>query len=168
MPGGREPGFCGATRSGWRRTTTPATATPAEGEGRRWTCPGRTPGKVRFLTYEGTLDAAVSLRFLGKLIRHAKGKIFLIADRLQAHETPEVVAWVAEHADKIEVFYLPPYSPEMDPVEYLDNDLKGAVNGPGLPDSREALLSRVTAFVNTLAAFPRQVIFPTSSRPLRR
>ncbi|MGL4551882.1 MAG: transposase, partial [Gemmataceae bacterium] len=115
-------------------------------------------GQIRFLTYEGSLDATVSLRFLGKLTRHARKKIFLIADRLQAHETPEVEAWVREHGDKIEVFYLPPYSPQMDPVEYLDNDLKGAVNEPGLPDTREALLSRVTAFMNALAAFPRQVM----------
>ncbi|MGL4552057.1 MAG: transposase, partial [Gemmataceae bacterium] len=59
---------------------------------------------------------------------------------------------------KIEVFYLPPYSPDMNPVEYLDNDLKGAVNEPGLPDSREASLARVTALMNTLAAFPKQVM----------
>ncbi|MGL4551405.1 MAG: transposase, partial [Gemmataceae bacterium] len=53
---------------------------------------------------------------------------------------------------------LPPYSPELNPVEYLNNDMKGAVNEPGMPDDREALLARVTAFMNTLAAFPKHVM----------
>jgi transposase len=35
------------------------------------------------------------------------------------------------------VFYLPPYSPELNPVEYLNNDMKGAVNESGLPENRE-------------------------------
>jgi transposase len=41
-----------------------------------------------------------------------------------------VVAWVEAHKDKIEVFYLPAYSPELNPVEYLNNDMKGEVNNP--------------------------------------
>ncbi len=44
------------------------------------------------------------------------------------------MAWVEAHKDQIEVFYLPAYSPEMNPVEYLNNDMKGAVNEAGLPD----------------------------------
>jgi transposase len=91
-------------------------------------------GTVRFMTYKGSLDAAVFLVFLNKLIEGATRKILLIADRLQAHKTPEVMAWVEAHKDKIEVFYLPAYSPETNPVEYLNNDMKGEVNKAGLPD----------------------------------
>jgi transposase len=115
-------------------------------------------GKARFMTYKGPLDAAVFLDFLGKLVRRARRKIFLIADRLQAHKTPEVLAWVKEHAEKIEVFYLPSYSPEMNPVEYLNNDMKGSVNEAGLPANREDLHSRVVAFMSKLASVPKQVI----------
>jgi transposase len=32
--------------------------------------------------------------------------------------------WLAESADKIEVFYLPSYSPELNPDELLNSDLK--------------------------------------------
>src|SRR4051812_3307622 len=81
-------------------------------------------GAVRFMTYQGALNAAVFLLFLGKLIAGASRKILLIADRLQAHKTPEVVAWVEAHKEQIEVFYLPAYCPEMNPVEYLNNDMK--------------------------------------------
>jgi len=89
-------------------------------------------GTVRFMSYKGMLNAAIFLMFLNKLIDGATRKIILIADRLQAHKTPEVAAWVEAHKDKIEVFYLPPYSPEMNPVEYMNNDMKGEVNKAGL------------------------------------
>jgi transposase len=115
-------------------------------------------GTVRFMTYKGSLDAAVFLLFLSKLIEGATRKIILIADRLQAHKTPEVVAWVEAHKDKIEVFYLPSYSPELNPVEYLNNDMKGEVNKAGLPDDRETLHSRIMAFMDNLANIPKHVI----------
>src|SRR3954463_4699420 len=68
-------------------------------------------GAVRFMTYRGALNAAVFLTFLTRLIAGASRKVLLIADRLRAHKTPEVIAWVEAHKGRIEVFYLPPYSP---------------------------------------------------------
>jgi len=115
-------------------------------------------GTVRFMTYKGSLDAAVFLVFLSKLIEGASRKIFLIADRLQAHKTPEVLAWTEAHKARIEVFYLPAYSPEMNPVEYLNNDMKGEVNKAGLPDDRGALHSRIVAFMSHLASVPGHVV----------
>lgn len=115
-------------------------------------------GTVRFMTYKGSLNAAVFLVFLGKLIEGATRKILLIADRLQAHKTPEVVAWVEAHEDRIEVFYLPGYSPEMNPVEYSNNDMKGEVNKAGLPDDRGTLHAHIMAFMNNLASVPKHVI----------
>jgi transposase len=115
-------------------------------------------GEVRFMTYKGSLNAAVFLLFLGKLIEGAGRKILLIADQLRAHKTPEVLAWLQEHQEQIEVFYLPTYSPEMNPVEYLNNDLKGSVNEAGLPDNRGVLHTRIQAFMERLARVPSHVI----------
>jgi transposase len=115
-------------------------------------------GTVRFMTYKGSLNAAVFLVFLNKLIEGATRKIFLIADRLQAHKTPEVMAWIEAHKDRIEVYYLPPYSPEMNPVEYLNNDMKGEVNKAGLPDDRGTLHASILTFMNNLARVPTHVI----------
>ncbi|MGL4554084.1 MAG: IS630 family transposase [Gemmataceae bacterium] len=115
-------------------------------------------GAVRFMTYKGSLDAAVFLVFLAKVVEGAKRKVFLIADRLQAHETPAAAAWVEAHKDRIEVFYLPGYSPDRNPVEYPNNDMKGEVNKAGLPDNKEALLTNIVAFMTKLANAPRHVI----------
>lgn len=115
-------------------------------------------GTARFMTYQGALNAAVFLVFLTRLIAGASRKILLIADRLQAHKTPEVEAWVGAHRDRIEVFYLPAYAPELNPVEYLNNDLKGAVNEPGLPPDQATLRDRVVDFTTRLIRVPEHVI----------
>lgn len=115
-------------------------------------------GTVRFMTYRGAFNAAVFLLFLTRLIAGASRKVLLIVDRLQAHKTPEVQAWVQAHRERIEVFYLPAYSPELNPVEYLNNDLKGAVNEAGLPPDRLTLRDRLLGFMRRLLRVPEHVI----------
>jgi len=115
-------------------------------------------GTVRFMTYRGALDAAVFLTFLTKLVAGASRKVLLIVDRLQAHKTPEVEAWVQTHREQIEVFYLPAYSPELNPVEYLNNDMKGKVNEAGLPSDRPTLRGRGLGFMRRLLHVPEHVI----------
>ena len=87
-------------------------------------------GDVAFMTYKGTLDATLFLVFLGRLLQSTSGKLFVIVDRLRAHDTQAVWDWVDRHRT-IALFYLPRYfSGKKNPAEYLNNDLKGNVNEP--------------------------------------
>ena len=113
--------------------------------------------EVRFMTYAKAMNAALFLVFLERLLRSTTGKIFLIVDRLQAHLTPEVKAWVAAHQDRLELFLLPRRAPELNPDEYLNNDLKGSGNAAGLPDSRKDLRSRIQQFMRRLLHLPEHV-----------
>jgi transposase len=115
-------------------------------------------GKVRFMTYTKTMTAVLFLVFLGRLLRSTSGKVFLIVDRLRAHTTPEVAEWVREHKDRIEVFYLPRYAPELNPDEYLNNDLKGSVNAGGLPEDKWEVRSRIQEFMRKLLHLPEHVM----------
>jgi transposase len=115
-------------------------------------------GKVRFMTYTQTMTAALFLVFLGRLLRSTTGKVFLIIDRLRAHKTPAVVAWLAAHRDRIEVFDLPRYAPELNADEYLNNDLKGQVNEAGLPHNKNEVRSRIQAFMRKLLHLPQHVM----------
>jgi transposase len=115
-------------------------------------------GKVRFMTYTGTMTATLFLVFLGRLLRSTTGKVFLIIDRLQAHKTPAVKAWLAAHGDRIEVFELPRHAPELNPDEYLNNDLKGQVNEAGLPHDKDEVRSRIQAFMRKLLHLPDHVL----------
>jgi transposase len=114
-------------------------------------------GAVHFMTYKETMTAALFIVFLSRLIRGASRKIFLIVDRLRAHEAAAVKTWLTEHQDKIEVFPLPRYAPERNGDEYLNNDLKGSVNAAGLPHNKEELGSHISAFMEKLMQLPERV-----------
>jgi len=91
-------------------------------------------GKVRFMFYRERLNAKTLIRFLRRLVRSVDGKVFLILDNLRVHHARIVRQWVGQHADRIELFYLPSYSPDLNPDEYLNCDLKAEVGKR--PDSR--------------------------------
>ena len=96
-------------------------------------------GAVHFMTYKETMTDAPFITFLEGLLRETTRKVFLIVDRLRAHEAKGVEAWIADHQDRLELFFLPRYAPERNPDEYLNNDLKGGINATGLPENKEEL-----------------------------
>jgi transposase len=114
-------------------------------------------GEVHFLTYTGTMNAARFIGFLGQLLRETAGKIHLITDRLSAHDCAAVAEWVSARLDRIEVHFLPRRSPELNPDEYLNNDLKGNVHAAGLPSNKTELGAQIQAFLDKLLQVPEHV-----------
>lgn len=114
-------------------------------------------GKVHHLTYKKTMTGTLFLAFLKKLLRETKRKVFLILDRLPAHDSRAVADWVEEHAERIELFWLPKYAPELNADEYLNNDLKGAINAEDLPESKWELRSHMEQFMGMLRRLPEHV-----------
>ena len=91
-------------------------------------------GKVRFMFYREMMNAGLLKRFMTRLIQSADRKIFLILDNLRVHHSRELVAWLESHKQEIELFYLPSYSPDLNPDEHMNSDLKSALSKK--PDSR--------------------------------
>ena len=60
-------------------------------------------GKVRFMTYEGTMNAQRFIVFLKRLIKGSTRKIYLILDNLKVHHSKIVKAWAEENTDEIEL-----------------------------------------------------------------
>lgn len=81
-------------------------------------------GKTRWMIIDEAFDADKLIEFLQALIKDAGKKVFLILDNLRVHHSKIVKAWVAQHQDQIELFYLPSYSPQLNPEERLNSDLK--------------------------------------------
>lgn len=85
-------------------------------------------GKVRWMIIDGNFDTEKLIEFLEALIKDAVRKIFLILDSLRAHHSELVKAWLEERKDRIEIFYLPSYAPELNPDERLNADMKHAIS----------------------------------------
>ena len=81
-------------------------------------------GQMSFMIFQESFRNSVLLRFLQRLVRQAKRKVFLIWDRHPVHQAAAVERWLRGHAAQIEVFPLPTYSPELNPGEYLNQDVK--------------------------------------------
>src|SRR5712692_9075875 len=84
-------------------------------------------GKARWMIIDEAFNSDKLIEFLEALIKDAKKKVFLILDNLRVHHSKPVKTWVDERKDKIELFYLPSYSPELNPEERLNADLKHAI-----------------------------------------
>lgn len=81
-------------------------------------------GHFRFMTVEGTVTATVFREFLKRLITGMERKIFLIVDGHPTHKAKLVRQFVAENSNRIELFFLPPYSPELNPDELVWGNVK--------------------------------------------
>jgi len=84
-------------------------------------------GKTRWMIIEEAFNSDRLIEFLEALIKDADRKVFLILDNLRVHHSKLVKAWLEEHTEQMEVFYLPSYSPELNPDERLNADLKYAM-----------------------------------------
>lgn len=124
-------------------------------------------GEVRFMIYDGALNVAIFLKFLERLIKGRTRKLFLIVDNLRVHRAKAVTAWVAEHRDVIELFYLPPYAPDTNPDEFLNNDLKQAIAKRRTPRTKEALRDEVEAHMRDLQRRPAKVRAFFQAEPVR-
>jgi transposase len=114
-------------------------------------------GKVRFMLYRQTMTAQVLIKFMSRLTKDAGRKVFLILDNLKVHHSHLVKDWLEDNKEKIEVFYLPSYSPELNPDEYLNGDLKQNIRS-GLPARSEKELTKKTrSFMRKLQNRPEHV-----------
>lgn len=107
-----------------KRGQTPVVQTP----GRRFSCQMISTvtnrGSLRFMIFDGKFNADVLISFLKRLLKTVKKKIFLILDGHPVHKSKKVKKWIAEHGKRLELFTLPAYSPELNPDELLNQDIK--------------------------------------------
>jgi transposase len=124
-------------------------------------------GELRWMVLDGAIKAPVLIRFLQRLIQEARRKVFLILDRLPVHRAAPVRDWLAKHRGEIEVSYLPPYSPELNPDERLNADLKQAVTRKAPMRSKQHLKQATISHMRRLAKSPARVRSYFHQRPVR-
>jgi transposase len=89
-----------------------------------------------------------------RLTKDAGRKVFLILDNLRVHHSQEVQKWLEDHREQIEIFHLPSYSPELNPDEYLNGNLKNKVHSGKPVRNQEDLEKKTRSFMRTLIRRP--------------
>ena len=114
-------------------------------------------GHLQFMIMDGRFNSEVFQTFLKRMIKYSKQKIYFVTDGHPAHKTKKLNEWLAQNKKRIEVFFLPPYSPELNAQEYVNQDLKTNIIGKKRPINKEQMKSNVEEFMTKRKKDKRQV-----------
>lgn len=104
-------------------------------------------GQLHFMVFRDRFNADLFNNFLSRMLRQNRGKIFLIVDRHPVHRSSGVKDWLKVHEDRIRMFFLPGYSPELNPDELLNQDVKSNALGRKRPRNAQELVSNTRSFL---------------------
>ncbi|HUU96809.1 MAG TPA: IS630 family transposase [Phycisphaerae bacterium] len=146
-----------AGRSWGRRGRTPVIA----GTGRRFGCnmisTVTNRGRLRFMVFKHRFTARVFVTFLKRLVRQVGRKVVLIVDEHPVHKARETTRWVERHAEQIELHFLPPYSPELNLDELLNQDVKTNAVGRRRATDQADLMANVRGYLRSTQKMPHIV-----------
>jgi len=142
--------------------------------GRSWGVRGRTPvipgtgqrfstnmisavtnrGHLCFMVFRENFRVKVFTKFLRRLIKQAKRKVFLIVDGHPVHRAKLIQTWRTRHLGQLELFQLPSYSPELNPDEMLNNDVKTNALGRRRPRNEAEMVADLRGYLRSTQRRP--------------
>jgi transposase len=104
-------------------------------------------GRLHFMVFKGHTNASRFQTFLERLIKQIAHKIFLVVDNHPIHKSKPINMFVTKNVDKIELAFLPPYSPELNPDEMLNQDVKTNAVRRQRASSQHELIANVRSYL---------------------
>lgn len=114
-------------------------------------------GELRFMVTPGRVGAAVFVEFLRRLITNIERPVFVVVDGHPAHKAAAVRRFVDSTGGKLQLFFLPPYSPELNPDEQVWNDLKNNTIGRKAIAGPDGLKKAVTRHLRSVQRNPDRI-----------
>src|SRR3954451_20294958 len=118
-------------------------------------------GALRFSLLAGTLTGAGFIAFLRRLVHdaagHGGGPVFVIVDNHPVHRAKAVDRFVDSTDGALRLYRLPAYSPQLNPDEWVWNNVKHDGVAPAVPKGPEQLRSVITGRLPSLQRLPHIV-----------
>jgi len=114
-------------------------------------------GTMKWKVFDSSFTVAIFMDFLRRLTYKSPNKIFLIVDNHKVHHAKKINKWLAKYPHRIQLFYLPPYSPEMNPQELVNQEIKGHASNFKLMTSMEALTKNLRRYLNKIQFNPLKI-----------
>jgi len=114
-------------------------------------------GRLNFMVFKKRFRSDVFTDFLRRLVRQSKRKVFLIVDSHPVHRSRKVKKWLEKNNHHIHLFFLPSYSPELNPDEVLNQDVKSNAVGRRRASNQQELISNVRKYLRSRQRQPRIV-----------
>lgn len=114
-------------------------------------------GTCHFLCYDENMTQQLFIDFMERLVIDTDRKVLLIVDNLKVHHGKIVAEWLSGHKDEIELFFTPPYSPEINPDEYLNHNLKQNIHSGIIPHTKKQIQEKVEKYMHHIQKFSEKV-----------
>jgi transposase len=114
-------------------------------------------GKLRYHFYRGKFSQGIFISFLTRIISSTDKKVFAIADNSSTHHGLLVQNWKEKNAELITVFHLPSYVPHLNPVEYLNNNLKRVLLKKGYSKNEDEIEKKAMGIMRSIQARKNRV-----------
>jgi transposase len=124
-------------------------------------------GKLCFMIFKKSFTTAVLLDFMKRLVRQNKQKVYFIVDNHPVHRAQRISRWLEANADRIFRVYLPPYSPELNPDEFLNQDVKSNSVGRLRPHDQDEMISNLRRYLRSRQRRPYIVKRYFHAQPVR-
>jgi len=111
-------------------------------------------GEMAFMVFKGTFVTDLFLTFLERLIKHTMRKVYLIIDSHPVHVSKLTKEWLSKHEETIKVFYLPTYSPELNPDEMVNQDVKANAFRSAHPRNQPEMMQGVRSYLRSTQKRP--------------
>ena len=114
-------------------------------------------GALRFAAYDGNLNGSVFIDFCRRLLHDTSGPVFLILDGHPVHRSKAVRQFAAATEGRLRLFFLPGYSPELNPDEWVWKNVKHDRVGRAGVSGPEDLKAKALAALHRLQRLPRLI-----------
>ena len=114
-------------------------------------------GHLNFMVFKSRFDSNVFFVFLKRMVRQIKRKVFLIIDGHPVHHATKIKNWIQKHTDQIRLFYLPGYSPQLNPDEMLNQDVKSNAVGRRRAKNQPELVANTRNYLRSRQRQPHVV-----------
>ena len=111
-------------------------------------------GDFRFMTYAGRMNAEVFIHFLKRLVHDSERPVYLVLDNHPVHKSKAVRTFVESQQGRLELHFLPPYSPELNPVEQVWRHAKSHQVGKQVITGPDQLKRLVISALRKLQKLP--------------
>lgn len=111
-------------------------------------------GELSFQVHEGSMNAERFIEFLQSLVHDCDTPVFLVVDGSSVHKAKIVTQYVAGTKGGLELFFLPPYSPELNPDEWVNKNVKHDRIARAVPLTRDDLKAVAVEALERLKTCP--------------
>jgi transposase len=114
-------------------------------------------GELRFHIHEGSFRAEHFVEFCKQLVNESPGKVFLVVDGSPVHKAGKVKEFVQSTEGRLQLFFLPPYSPDLNPDEWVWKNVKHDQIGRTAIRGKDDLKAKAAGALRHLQKMPHKV-----------